>query len=133
MPTLAVTKLRQAFKRLNAKLDNQYTLHSDRKGYSLRKLLPDRGTERISPVKTPAKLLEWLLVFELGVDAKTEPQEVDNDGTSPWYCRNCNYHGTEADFWPSDGTPVDHICPECGSASQCFPGVGIDKICLEES
>ncbi len=47
---------------------------------------------------------------------------VDDDphGEKPWHCQNCDYHGAEADFWPTDGTPAEHICPKCSSLDTFF-------------
>lgn len=39
----------------------------------------------------------------------------------PFYCQNCGHEDTESAFIPSDGNPAPHVCPQCGSSSECFP------------
>jgi hypothetical protein len=29
-------------------------------------------------------------------------------------CANCDHGTYEENFWPSDGNPAPHVCPECG-------------------
>ncbi len=52
------------------------------------------------------------------------PLVLPNDGDQiPFYCQDCNYHGPQEDFWPSNGNAAPVVCPECGRTN-CF---SVDK------
>ncbi len=55
-------------------------------------------------------IIETLLHTD-GIDTSTEPQ---------YRCQNCEYEEVECMFVPSDGKPVERICPECDSVD-VFP------------
>lgn len=31
-----------------------------------------------------------------------------------WYCQNCGKEELEDEFFPTDGNPAEHVCPDCG-------------------
>lgn len=42
------------------------------------------------------------------------PLGDDDAGLTPMYCQDCGHSGEENEFWPSDGNPAPHVCPNCG-------------------
>ena len=57
----------------------------------------------------------------------------DGEGVSEneYRCTNCSYRNENYDFVPTDGTPVEYICPHCGSLDVFpvqFEGVSDDAI-----